>query len=125
MDENAQPDPVTPEGVITGVLRDHHVISGAGLIVQEPGSQLADAILRELQLAGFTVASAEDLEVLGSDVTDGAGPDSTCGCGEPVTYYDGVWMHVFNPELRGTDDHDAHPDDDFDASELEDDEDDD
>lgn len=52
-------------------------------------------------------------EIHGDDVTAGAGPDATCGCGERITMYDGVWLHVFNPELRGTDDHDAHPDSDL------------
>jgi hypothetical protein len=53
-------------------------------------------------------------EISGGDFTDGAGPDATCGCGEPITMYDDYWLHVINPELRGTDDHDAEPDGDYD-----------
>lgn len=47
--------------------------------------------------------------VLGNDVTEGAGPDATCGCGDPVTYYAGEWMHIYSEELRGTGDHNAEP----------------
>lgn len=45
----------------------------------------------------------------GEDLTEGAGPDDRCGCGEPITMYEGVWLHVYNEELRGTDDHDPEP----------------
>jgi hypothetical protein len=48
-------------------------------------------------------------EPSGTDLTEGVGPDAVCGCGEPITQYDGVWLHIYNPELRGTDDHDASP----------------
>lgn len=61
--------------------------------------------------------------VLGSELIDGAGPDATCGCGYGITYFEGAWLHVFNPELTGTDDHDAEPGDpdDVDWSDYEDD----
>jgi hypothetical protein len=55
------------------------------------------------------VQLADPEPVRGEDVAEGAGPDDVCGCGEPITMYDGAWLHIFNPELRGTDDHDAHP----------------
>jgi len=60
--------------------------------------------------AELDAAVDEASEIHGCDVPDGAGPDATCGCGEPITMYDGEWLHIFNPELRGTDDHDAEPD---------------
>ena len=48
-------------------------------------------------------------ELHGGDFTAGAGPDEICGCGEEITWYEGQWLHVANPELRGTGDHDAEP----------------
>jgi hypothetical protein len=48
----------------------------------------------------------------GADFTEGASDEPVfCGCGEPITEYDGEWLHIINPVLRGTDDHDAHPGD--------------
>lgn len=59
-------------------------------------------------LAG--AAWQEDQPLTGADVTDGASEEAeTCSCGEPITFYDGEWLHIFNPALRGTDDHDAKP----------------
>lgn len=55
-------------------------------------------------------ASRLSAELHGEDFTAGAGPDETCGCGEAITWYGGTWLHIANPELRGTDDHDAEPD---------------
>jgi hypothetical protein len=49
------------------------------------------------------------LEPAGDDLTEGAGPDDVCDCGEPITMFDGRWMHIYNPELRGSDDHHAQP----------------
>lgn len=46
-----------------------------------------------------------------SDLTASAAPDTFCGYGELITAYDGAWLHLFDPELRGTDDHDALPGD--------------
>jgi hypothetical protein len=41
---------------------------------------------------------------------DHAGPQNdTCLCGEPITMSGGSWLHQYNPELQGTDDHDAAP----------------
>jgi hypothetical protein len=45
----------------------------------------------------------------GAELTAGAGPDDTCGCGEPITMYEGEWLHIYNEDLRGTGDHDPHP----------------
>ncbi len=53
----------------------------------------------------------DETGITGEDVTAGAGPDATCGCGEAITWFEGAWLHIFNPELRGTDDHEAEPDD--------------
>ena len=44
------------------------------------------------------------------DLIAGQGATADCGCGWPITDYDGEWLHVFNPELTGSDDHDARPD---------------
>lgn len=75
------------------------------------------------ELAGVRVLSAqagrmytqaemdEALLLRGGDFTSGAGPDAWCGCGERITWYGGTWMHIINPELRGTNDHDAEPGD--------------
>lgn len=32
-----------------------------------------------------------------------------CGCGQPIALHDGEWLHVYNPELTGADDHEARP----------------
>ena len=54
--------------------------------------------------------SVEPNIITGADVTEGASDvEAYCGCGEPITEYDGAWLHIYNPELRGTDDHDASP----------------
>ena len=50
--------------------------------------------------------------ITGGDVTDGASEEEEyCGCGEPITWYEGEWLHIYTPELRGSDDHDAEPGD--------------
>lgn len=61
--------------------------------------------------AAVNQARAGAGELRGGGFTDGAGPDAMCGCGEPITFYEGEWLHVINPRLRGSDDHDAEPDD--------------
>lgn len=43
------------------------------------------------------------------EVVDGQGDVVHCSCGEPVTEYDGQWLHILNPALTGADDHDADP----------------
>lgn len=72
----------------------------------------ANALLRDLERftapheqTAYDQAMRESL-----DVTDGIEAHDTCGCGEPIARYEGEWMHVYNPQLRGTDDHDATPD---------------
>jgi hypothetical protein len=47
--------------------------------------------------------------IRGEDITAGAGPDEHCGCGEPITWFEGEWMHIFSEQLRGTGDHTAEP----------------
>src|SRR6185437_4133459 len=44
-------------------------------------------------------------DVSGGDVTDEAGPDDVCGCGEPITLFEGAWVHIINPVLSGTTGH--------------------
>ncbi|MBB2914876.1 hypothetical protein FHS43_006188 [Streptosporangium becharense] len=44
-----------------------------------------------------------------AEIVAGQGRVDWCGCGEPITEYDGEWLHVYNPALTGADDHDAHP----------------
>lgn len=44
-----------------------------------------------------------------ADVIDGIEQQETCSCGEPIVLYDGDWLHLYNPELTGADDHDASP----------------
>ena len=48
-------------------------------------------------------------EVTGKDLAADAGEDETCGCGWAITEYGGDWLHVYNPELTGSGDHDAEP----------------
>ena len=92
----------TPEEIIWEVLQ-----GSAGMMTL---TQRTDRIMRELTLNGYEVRDTLHPEpIRGEDITEGAGPDAFCGCGEPITMYDGVWLHIFNPELRGTDDHDADP----------------
>jgi hypothetical protein len=43
------------------------------------------------------------------DVTEGIQAHGTCGCGEPIALWEGSWFHVYNEQLRGTDDHDPDP----------------
>lgn len=44
-----------------------------------------------------------------AEIVDGQGRVEWCGCGEPMTEYEGEWLHVYNPALTGADDHDASP----------------
>ena len=49
-----------------------------------------------------------------AQLVDQQGEVKTCGCGWPITEYplNGMtmrWMHIFNEELTGTDDHDPEP----------------
>lgn len=53
-------------------------------------------------------AAPEELEDL-AGIVEGQGPVTYCGCGEPITEYEGEWLHIYNPALTGADDHDAHP----------------
>jgi hypothetical protein len=92
-------NPRNPEDVIVQALRE----SGNNY------ASTVDRITRELKLAGFEIRDTLEPAVTGEELTEGAGPDDVCGCGEPITMYDGYWLHIYNPELRGTDDHDAQP----------------
>ncbi|MFI9558851.1 hypothetical protein [Nonomuraea endophytica] len=44
-----------------------------------------------------------------ADLIEGQGAVDICGCGYEITEYEGGWLHIINPALAGTDDHDAHP----------------
>src|SRR5690606_6416056 len=44
-----------------------------------------------------------------ADLVDGQGRVEVCTCGQPITEYEGRWLHVYNPELTGADDHEARP----------------
>lgn len=90
----------------------------------DPGSESRDRVETAYRFLRHAVAQANDLlrsveeftvpylqqviDELQRNVVEGQGPTSICGCGWPVTYYEDCWMHVFNPELTGTDDHDAN-----------------
>lgn len=69
-------------------------------------SELATAVIDLLDLEGDQ--PADELAHL-AELVDGQGPVDWCGCGEPMTEYDGVLLHVYNPALTGADDHDASP----------------
>lgn len=84
------------ERVVYGVLARHRV------------GTVADALETEITGA-LRKAGLLDREVRGEEVTEGAGPDDQCGCGDPVTWYGGEWMHIYSEKLRGTDDHTAGP----------------
>lgn len=46
----------------------------------------------------------------GADFTEGAyDGEEECGCGEPITWFEGGWMHIISEDLRGTGDHTAEP----------------
>jgi hypothetical protein len=53
-------------------------------------------------------AQRDELADLRGIVAD-QGDVKECGCGWPVTEYDGAWVHVYNDYLTGTDDHDPDP----------------
>lgn len=70
-----------------------------------------DGSLRRL---GQIVRDAHELgrnePLTGADFTDGAWDgEEDCGCGEPITFFEGEWMHIVSEELRGTGDHVAEP----------------
>jgi len=75
---------------------------------------LADAVragnkqLRRLETftAPYLTAAIHQLE---RTVVEGQGETTDCGCGWPITVHDDEWMHVYNPRLTGSDDHDPRP----------------
>jgi hypothetical protein len=77
------------------------------------GARQALAILREAVSQANTMLAAwqpEPRPLVGSDFTAGASDEPVpCGCGEPITCFRGSWLHIINPDLRGTDDHHAQP----------------
>lgn len=48
-------------------------------------------------------------ELHGSDFAATAGPDDICGCAFGITWFEGRWVHIANPQLLHGDDHDAEP----------------
>jgi len=44
-----------------------------------------------------------------SGLVEGQGAVVYCGCGLPITEYEGAWLHVLNDDLMGTGDHDPTP----------------
>lgn len=44
-----------------------------------------------------------------ADAADAREQQDTCRCGEPIVLYNGDWLHLYNPELTGANDHDASP----------------
>jgi hypothetical protein len=83
----------------------------AAVAVLEQVVDGANAVLRTLEeFAAPHESAAYDQALEDSlDVTEGIEEHGVCGCGEPIALYDGRWMHVYNDELRGTDDHTASP----------------
>jgi hypothetical protein len=68
------------------------------------------AKVNEVFQRGRMAGCEEEHPIVGANFTDGASEEEVyCGCGEPITFYDGEWMHIINPALRGTGDHDARP----------------
>lgn len=110
MTDNASQPPRTPEIVVQRALRK--------LPRTAPLRDIAAVILTELRLSGYDVhdvLNEPGWGITGGDLTRGAGPDDTCGCGEPITRYEGKWLHNAIRILRsrlaaaGFDDHDARP----------------
>lgn len=54
--------------------------------------------------AAYQQARSDALEV-----TDGIEQHDECGCGEPIALWQGTWVHIYNEELRGSDDHEPEP----------------
>lgn len=110
-------EPRTPAGALWQALGDDFhdayrddIVAGVLASLAENGYAIID--VSPDGPGHHTTAELDEASSLsGRDLTEGAGPDASCGCGEPITFYDGVWLHIINPELRGTDDHDAEPDD--------------
>lgn len=93
----------TPEDVIASALKE--------LGIEHTTSQWTAVITQKLVEAGYEILdpNAPPETPKGEDLTAGAGPDDTCGCGEPITMYDGEWLHIYNEDLRGTGDHEPKP----------------
>jgi hypothetical protein len=88
----------------TAATSDAAKLTAAGRLAEQ--FALLDQLLRQggEPPADWPLSPAED------PYADHAGPgNDTCGCGEPITWYEDSWHHLYNPELRGTDDHDAAP----------------
>ena len=82
-----------------------------GLAREHDAAERLSSCFAALNLAGRNgkLPAAWYQTLAGGDFTDGAGPDATCVCDERITFYDGTWLHIINPQLRGTGDHDARP----------------
>jgi hypothetical protein len=80
----------------------------AAMIVLEEAVGEANHLLRQLE--AFTAPYLQHArDTAHHEVVAGQGETTDCGCGWPITVYDGEWMHVFNPALTGSDDHDPEP----------------
>lgn len=93
------------------ITPEHETGSEAAITILNSFTTEADALCRQLEqlctlheAAAYGQARADALEVV-----DGIDAHDTCGCGEPIVSYEGVWHHVYNDRLRGTDNHNAAP----------------
>lgn len=94
-------------------------LSAPALVNPRPGVDALLAVLTEAvqqanqllrQVESFSAPHfAEAARAVEENLVVGQGATTDCGCGWPITQYDGVWLHVYNPELTGCDDHDAQP----------------
>lgn len=83
----------------------------AAVTILTTASFKANALVRQLErlIAPHEAAAYEQALEDALDVTEGIEEHGTCGCGEPMVFWEGSWHHVYNDQLRGTDDHEPTP----------------
>lgn len=78
------------------------------MTARRPGREPGRPLQEDSMTPDQTNDAPTELDHL-AEIVDGQGRVEWCGCGEPMTEYEGEWLHVYNPALTGADDHDASP----------------
>lgn len=65
--------------------------------------------LRDRNAMDVGTARFGDVNVDLAEIVQNQGEVRACGCGWPMTEYEGDWLHVFNDDLTGTSDHEPSP----------------
>jgi hypothetical protein len=84
------------------------VNAATGIMASQRLSKMKQSALVALVRMAYELGRRQPMT--GADFTEGAYEgEESCGCGEPITFFEGGWMHIVSEKLRGTGDHYAEP----------------